>query len=111
MRNCPAAPQTTVRTQREVCNQPAASAFVEACSRRARPGPPLARGRAWALKALHLHWGQEARGHVVAKVPRELVEAVPVPDALVEKGRVPDTFSTQQPLGGGTYRALRALAE
>jgi HEPN domain-containing protein len=45
-----------------------------------------------AVKALHLRWGQEAWGHVVAKLLRELPEAVRVPDELVEKGRVLDTF-------------------
>ena len=45
-----------------------------------------------AVKALHLRWGQEAWGHVVAKLLRELPEAARVPDELVEKGRVLDTF-------------------
>jgi HEPN domain-containing protein len=45
-----------------------------------------------AVKALHLRWGQEAWGHVVARLLRELPEAVRVPDELVEKGRVLDTF-------------------
>lgn len=45
-----------------------------------------------AVKALHLHLDQEAWGHVVAKLLRELPEHVPVPPDLVEKGRVLDTF-------------------
>jgi len=45
-----------------------------------------------AVKALHLHLGQEAWGHVVARLLRELPETVPVPDDLVEKGRVLDNF-------------------
>ena len=45
-----------------------------------------------AVKALHLHLNQEAWGHVVAKLLRELPERVPVPPDLVEKGRVLDTF-------------------
>ncbi len=45
-----------------------------------------------AVKALHLHFGQEAWGHVVAKLLRELPAAVAVPEELVEKGRVLDTF-------------------
>lgn len=43
-----------------------------------------------AVKALHLHLGQEARGHLVARLLREL--PVPVPDGLVDKGMVLDTF-------------------
>jgi HEPN domain-containing protein len=45
-----------------------------------------------AVKALHLHLAQEAWGHVVAKLLRELPEAVAVPPDLVEKGRVLDNF-------------------
>ena len=45
-----------------------------------------------AVKALHLHLGQEAWGHVVAKLLQELPETVVVPEDLVEKGRVLDNF-------------------
>lgn len=45
-----------------------------------------------AVKALHLHHGQEAWGHVVARLLAELPDAVTVPDALIEKGRVLDNF-------------------
>jgi HEPN domain-containing protein len=45
-----------------------------------------------AVKALHLHMGQEAWGHVVATLLRELPEAANFPDELVEKGRVLDAF-------------------
>lgn len=45
-----------------------------------------------AVKALHLHLGQEAWGHVVARLLRELPETVPVPRELVDKGRVLDNF-------------------
>jgi len=45
-----------------------------------------------AVKALHLHLGQEAWGHVVAKLLRELPEAAAVPKKLIEKGRVLDNF-------------------
>ncbi|MGH7313884.1 MAG: HEPN domain-containing protein [Candidatus Rokuibacteriota bacterium] len=45
-----------------------------------------------AVKALHLYRGQEAWGHLVAKLLRELPAAVAVPDDLVERGRVLDTF-------------------
>ena len=45
-----------------------------------------------AVKALHLHLAQEAWGHVVAKLLRELPEAVRVPEELIEKGRVLDNF-------------------
>lgn len=45
-----------------------------------------------AVKALHLYLGQEAWGHVVAKLLRELPETVRLPDGIVDKGRVLDTF-------------------
>jgi HEPN domain-containing protein len=45
-----------------------------------------------AVKALHLHLGQEAWGHVVAKLLRELPETVRLPEGIVDKGRVLDTF-------------------
>jgi HEPN domain-containing protein len=45
-----------------------------------------------AVKALHLHLRQEAWSHVVAKLLRELPKAVSVPEEIVEKGRVLDTF-------------------
>ena len=45
-----------------------------------------------AVKALHLHSGQEAWGHVVAKLLRELPQSVRAPDDLLEKGRVLDNF-------------------
>lgn len=43
-----------------------------------------------AVKALHLFLGQEAWGHVVAKLLREL--PIPVPEILIEKGKVLDGF-------------------
>lgn len=43
-----------------------------------------------AAKALHLSLGQEAWGHVVARLLEEL--PVDVPSELVERGRVLDTF-------------------
>lgn len=45
-----------------------------------------------AVKALHLHLGQEAWGHVIARLLRELPRTVLVPEHLEEKGRVLDTF-------------------
>jgi HEPN domain-containing protein len=45
-----------------------------------------------AVKALHLARGQEARGHVVARLLRELPQSVSVPAALVEQARVLDSF-------------------
>jgi HEPN domain-containing protein len=45
-----------------------------------------------AVKALHLHLGQEAWGHVVARLLQELPETEVVPGELVEKGRVLDSF-------------------
>ena len=45
-----------------------------------------------AVKALHLHLGEEAWGHVVAKLLRELPASLSVSGDLVEKGRVLDTY-------------------
>ncbi len=45
-----------------------------------------------AVKALHLYLGQEAWGHVIAKLLSELPETVPVPKELIEKGRILDNF-------------------
>jgi len=52
-----------------------------------------------AVKALHLHLGQEAWGHVVAKLLRELPPHVSMPDALVDKARYLDNMyiSTHYP--------------
>lgn len=43
-----------------------------------------------AVKALHLHLGQEAWGHVVAKLLRELPPDAKVPAGLVDKAHVLD---------------------
>jgi HEPN domain-containing protein len=43
-----------------------------------------------AVKALHLFLGQEAWGHVVAKLLREL--PISVPEELVERGKVLDGY-------------------
>lgn len=43
-----------------------------------------------AVKALHLHLGQEAWGHVVARLLREL--PVAADETLVDKGKVLDNF-------------------
>lgn len=45
-----------------------------------------------AVKALHLHLGQEAWGHVVAQLLRALPESMEVPEELVGKGQVLDNF-------------------
>jgi len=45
-----------------------------------------------AVKALHLHLGQEAWGHVVARLLQELPEEVAVPEELIENGRVLDVY-------------------
>jgi HEPN domain-containing protein len=45
-----------------------------------------------AVKALHLHLGQEAWGHVVARLLHELPDTMRVPAELIEKGRVLDSF-------------------
>jgi HEPN domain-containing protein len=44
-----------------------------------------------AVRALHLRLGQEAWGHVVARLLRELPAVARAPEALVEKGQVLDT--------------------
>ena len=45
-----------------------------------------------AVQALHLHLGQEAWGHVVARLLQELPDSLAVPPDLVDKGRVLDNF-------------------
>lgn len=45
-----------------------------------------------AVKALHLHFGQEAWGHVVAKLLEELPQSGKAPRELVEKAKVLDNF-------------------
>lgn len=45
-----------------------------------------------AVQALHLAQGQEAWGHLVARLLTELPEGVEVADELVERGRVLDNF-------------------
>ena len=45
-----------------------------------------------AIKALHLYNKQEAWGHVVAQLLRDLPQSVAVPKELIEKGRVLDNF-------------------
>lgn len=45
-----------------------------------------------AVKALHLHHGQEAWGHVVATLLARLPERLEVPDEFVERGRALDNF-------------------
>ncbi len=45
-----------------------------------------------AVKALHLHLGQEAWGHVVARLLRELPPQVRPEAELIEKARVLDNF-------------------
>ncbi len=45
-----------------------------------------------AVKALHLHRGQEAGDRVIARLLHELPETISVPETLIEKGRVLDNF-------------------
>jgi len=45
-----------------------------------------------AVEALHLSTGQEAWGHVVARLLRELPAGVEPPAELIEKGRVLDAY-------------------
>ncbi|MGB9867725.1 MAG: HEPN domain-containing protein [Bacillota bacterium] len=45
-----------------------------------------------AVRALHLHLGQDISGHVVAKLLTELHRKVIVPSDLVDKARVLDNY-------------------
>lgn len=45
-----------------------------------------------AVKALHLHLGQEAWGHVIAKLMQELPQSVHAEKELIDKARVLDNF-------------------
>ena len=45
-----------------------------------------------AVKALHLRHRQEAYGHVIARLLRQLPREVSVPGRLVEEGRVLDNY-------------------
>ncbi len=45
-----------------------------------------------AVKGLHLKFGQEAWGHVVARLLKELPPSVSVPDDLIQKAQVLDGF-------------------
>jgi HEPN domain-containing protein len=45
-----------------------------------------------AVKALHLSLGEEAWGHVVAKLLRELPAAVRLPEGIVDKAHVLDAY-------------------
>lgn len=45
-----------------------------------------------AVKALHLHHGQEAWGHVVAQLLRALPRPVEVPQEMIEMAQVLDNF-------------------
>lgn len=45
-----------------------------------------------AVKALHLHLGQEAWGHVISRLLSELPHSAAAPQDLVHKGQVLDNF-------------------
>jgi HEPN domain-containing protein len=45
-----------------------------------------------AVKGLHLFTGQEAWGHVIAKLFEELPESFKIPQDMIEKGRVLDNL-------------------
>ena len=45
-----------------------------------------------AVKALHLAHGQQAWGHVISRLLRDLPPSVPASDHLVERARVLDNF-------------------
>lgn len=45
-----------------------------------------------AVKALHLHGGQEACGHVIARLVKELPGTISVPEDLVQKAHLLDGF-------------------
>jgi len=45
-----------------------------------------------AVKALHLFHGQEAWGHVIARLLQDLPETIPIPAPLLDKAKVLDNF-------------------
>ena len=45
-----------------------------------------------AVKAIHLHLGQEAWGYVVSQLLADLPDATDVPELMVDKARVLDAF-------------------
>ncbi|MBN1635652.1 MAG: HEPN domain-containing protein [Deltaproteobacteria bacterium] len=45
-----------------------------------------------AVKALHLNKGQEAWGHVIAKLMQELPDKIELAEGIIEMGRVLDNF-------------------
>jgi HEPN domain-containing protein len=45
-----------------------------------------------AVKALHLSLGQEAWGHVIARLLQELSESIQVPATLIDRAKVLDNF-------------------
>lgn len=45
-----------------------------------------------AVKAIHLHLGQEAWGYVVSQLLADLPDAIDVPELMVDKARVLDAF-------------------
>ncbi len=65
------------------------------------------------MKALHLHLGQEAWGHVVARLLQDLPPTLNLPVDLVDKARVLDAYyiPTRDPNGFGApfehYGALQ----
>lgn len=69
-----------------------------------------------AVKALHLHLGQEAWGHVVRLLLEELPEQVAVPEPLLDRARVldahyvPTRYANGHPEGapGDHYGALQS---
>jgi len=62
-----------------------------------------------AIKALHLSLGQEAWGHVVAKLLKELPRRIPVDDTLVDRGHVLDTHGTIDRNSETLYTVGRAV--
>ncbi len=45
-----------------------------------------------AVKALHLHYGQEAWGHVIAKLLRDLTPTMTISDDIIQKAQILDGF-------------------
>jgi len=45
-----------------------------------------------AVKALHLSLGQEAWGHVVARLLREFPQQIKIPEDMIDKARVLDAY-------------------
>ncbi|MDY0040395.1 MAG: HEPN domain-containing protein [Desulforhabdus sp.] len=63
------------------------------------------------VKVLHLHLRQEAWGHVIAKLLRELPDEVIIPPELIDKARILDSYHILRRHPSGHPGTLRRVAE